>query len=69
MIEEDEKVLDNFLSKENLLEIPLQKLIANYPINTDESNSKASSYSPIASKSATEGSLSINEDDFPDFCN
>lgn len=57
------------LSRENLLEIPLKTLIANYPINTDDSNSLASDLSPIASKSLTEGSLSINEDDIPDFCN
>ncbi len=56
------------LSRENLLEIPLKRLIANYPINTDDSNSMASDLSPVVSRSLTDGSLSINEDEIPDFC-
>lgn len=46
-------------------------MIASYPINTDGSNTDLSS-SPNYSKSLksiTEGNLSINEEDFPDFCN
>jgi hypothetical protein len=38
--EGSEEFLEQVLNKESLLELPLQKLISNYPINTDGSNTE-----------------------------
>jgi hypothetical protein len=59
------------LTEESLLKLPLQKLAeGKFPMSTDGSNTDHSLSSPShqSRQSQTDGTLSINDEDFPDFC-